>query len=533
MSVTLSLIIGGVILLVFAIRKYVKRNDDYWKNKGVPKITYEHSFMASMINIFTKKKNLIEYDVDSYNHLKNNERFGGTVDFGVPSLLLKDLDLIKQILVKDFDSFVDRRKVQMESEPIFKLMLSMQEGQDWKNLRSLMSPTFTTGKIRRMFENFNNCGVDLVNFIKSKPVGSPGSRDVVVKEAISRYLVDVIGATAFGMETNSLKDPNSVFYKMSKRSSDFSTLKMLKIILMMILPFLSKLGLRFTDSESSDFFESILRTALKNRVESKEKREDFLQMMIEARKGELKTDESELDAFEKDAQLNKPGDGTGKPKINLTDDIILAQSLLFFLAGLETTGSVLCFAVYLLALHPDIQEKLYQEVKGVIKEENGKVDYDGIARMDYMEKFVAEVLRMYPPGTRLERRAAKEYQIPGTNVTLEKDTIVFVSVLAMHRNPEFYPEPEKFDPERFSPEAKAARNPYTYLPFGQGPRNCIGMRFALMEAKVAIAYLVYNFIIEKCESTPVPIKLDETIGSRPITSLELRFKERVMSKREE
>ncbi|ODN01300.1 Cytochrome P450 6k1 [Orchesella cincta] len=472
MSTTLSLIVGGVILLVFAIRKWFKRNDDYWDKRGVLRIKHQYSFMSVVINLFTKKKNFLEYDIDLYNQLKSDEPFAGTVDYGTPSLLLKDSDLIKQILVKDFEYFVDRRKMTLESEPILKLMMSVQEGQEWKNIRSIMSPTFTTGKIRRMFEHFNNCGVELVNFIKSKPVGSPGSRDIVVKEAISRYLVDVIGATAFGMETNSLKDPNSMFYKMAKRSSEFSTMKLLKIILMMVLPFLTKLGLKFSDTESWGFFEGILRTALKNRIESKEKREDFLQMMIEAKMGELKTDESELEAFEKDAQLNKVGDGTGKPKVNLTDDMIVAQCLLFFLAGLDTTGSVLSFAAYLLALHPDIQEKLYQEVNGVMKGGNGKVDYDAVTHMEYMDKFISEIMRMYPPGVRLERRANKDYKIPGTNVTLEKDTIVFVSVLAIHRNPEYYPDPEKFDPERFTPEAKAARNAYTYLPFGSGPRNC-------------------------------------------------------------
>lgn len=390
-ATTFGLIIGGVILLGFAIKKYLGRNQDYWKKRGIAVIKKPYSGWKALYYILTKKKNAVEFDVDIYNAL-GSERFGGTVDFGLPSLLLKDPELIKQVLVKDFDHFVDRRKLSLASEKMLNSMLTALEGQEWKTTRSCVSPTFTTGKIRRMFEHFNNCGSDLVNFVKTKPVGSPGTRDIVVKEAISRYLIDIIGATAFGMEANSLKDADSMFYKMAKRSSEFSFVKLLRAIAAMAFPFLTKLGVRFTDPVSMDFFENIVRSALRNRESSNEKREDFLQLMIEARRGELKTDESELDTFEKEAQLKKAegvGDSLVKAKITLTDDVILAQSLLFFIAGLETTGSVLCFAVYILALHQDIQAKLYEEVSEAIKAKGGDIDYDGINKLEYLEKIIA------------------------------------------------------------------------------------------------------------------------------------------------
>lgn len=88
-----------------------------------------------------------------------------------------------------------------------------------------------------------------------------------------------------------------------------------------------------------------------------------------------------------------------------------------------------------------------------------------------------ETLRIYPPGTRLERRCTKDYKLPGTDVVVEKGIIVSAAVKAIHMDPQYYPDPEKFDPERFNPEEKAKRNPYTYMPFGHGPRNCNFLKF--------------------------------------------------------
>lgn len=303
---------------------------------------------------------------------------------GSPELLVKDIDLIRHVLVKDFDHFVDRREFQLHSEPIMMSMLSFLTGQEWKNVRSVLSPTFTTGKMRRMFEHFNKCGENLVEFIKSRPKASGNSCDIVVKEPMSRFLVDVIGATAFGMETNSLKDDDSIFYKMANRQTKFSMWRMVKTLLVMFVPLVSRLGVRTTDALSLNFFVEICKSALRNRTATKEKRDDFLQLMIESRHGDLEVDESELDSFEKNAQLGK-----GKAKVVLTDDQITAQSLLFFLAGLDTTGSVLCFAPYILALNPDIEAKLFREIDQVMNETDGNLDYDVINRMEYLDKFIS------------------------------------------------------------------------------------------------------------------------------------------------
>ncbi|XP_037094220.1 probable cytochrome P450 6a14 [Pollicipes pollicipes] len=122
--------------------------------------------------------------------------------------------------------------------------------------------------------------------------------------------------------------------------------------------------------------------------------------------------------------------------------------------------------------------------------------------MTYLDRVLSETLRLYSPATRLERECTKDYTLPGTNVHLPKGTLVQIPVLVLHRDPDHYPDPLRFDPDRFLPEEREKRHPCAYLPFGQGPRNCIAMRFALFEAKVALAALLQKATLLSTEKSP-------------------------------
>jgi len=124
-----------------------------------------------------------------------------------------------------------------------------------------------------------------------------------------------------------------------------------------------------------------------------------------------------------------------------------------------------------------------------------------------------EILRMHPPVQRLERKCTQDYTMPGASFTIPKGMMVGIPVDSIHYDPKYYQNPEQFDPEHFSAENKANRSPYAYLPFGTRPRNCIGMRFALVEVKVALSYFIYNFQVAPLEGiTPIPIKMWKQFG---------------------
>jgi len=265
-----------------------------------------------------------------------------------------------------------------------------------------------------------------------------------------------------------------------------------------------------------DFFTSGIKSSIRQREETGEKRNDFIQLMLEAREDKLKIEEDELDNFEKNAQING-NSGLGEASsADILDDIgIVANCVLFILAGFDTTQSLLLYLAYALALNQDVQDKLRTEIEAQLEENDGEFTYDSLQKMAYLDKVIQETLRYYPPAGMTDRSVTMDYKVPGTNYILKKGSAIQIAINGLHHDPEYFPNPEKFDPERFSPENKAKINQYAYLPFGSGPRNCIGMRFALTEVKVAIVHLIHNFKIEPSKKTLIPMKYQKTNSLKP------------------
>ena len=171
--------------------------------------------------------------------------------------------------------------------------------------------------------------------------------------------------------------------------------------------------------------------------------------------------------------------------------------------------------LYYLAKNPDCQANLHDEIDAVIGDNNGSrhLDYSVVQELPYLDKVVQETLRLYPLMF-LERKCMKDYKIPDSDFTIPKGMLVQICHHAIMRDPKYYPSGDTFDPENFSPENKAARSPYAYLPFGQGPRNCIGMRFALLQMKVAISRVMADYKV-----LPSPKTVKELIGDPQSSSV--------------
>ncbi|XP_031667473.1 cytochrome P450 3A27-like [Oncorhynchus kisutch] len=152
------------------------------------------------------------------------------------------------------------------------------------------------------------------------------------------------------------------------------------------------------------------------------------------------------------------------------------------------------------------------------------IQYEALMQMDYLDCVLNESLRLYPVMLRLERVAKKTVEING--IVIPKDCIVLVPTWTLHRDPEIWSDPEEFMPERFSKENKESIDPYTYMPFGAGPRNCIGMRFALIMIKLAMVEILQSFTFSVCDETEIPLEMDKQGLLMPKRPIKLRLESR-------
>jgi cytochrome P450 len=195
----------------------------------------------------------------------------------------------------------------------------------------------------------------------------------------------------------------------------------------------------------------------------------------------------------------------------LTDREICDELIVFMLAGHDTTATTLAYALWALGNHPDIQRRMAEEVAGLGAAE---LTPDDAARLPYTVQVVHEALRLCPPGAFNGRTVVRDIAVDGYR--LPAGSLVGVGIYALHRDPALWERPEEFDPDRFSPENSAGRNRWQYLPFGGGPRKCVGDHFAMLEATLALATCIRHCEIRSL-STEFPLAVPfTTVAAEPI-----------------
>ena len=182
---------------------------------------------------------------------------------------------------------------------------------------------------------------------------------------------------------------------------------------------------------------------------------------------------------------------------------------------------------YELATNLDVQKELLEEVDSVVSTLAGKkISYEALHKMKFLDMVISESLRKWSPTVQTDRKCLQDYKIHlgnGKIITIKKGEIVSIPIHHLHRDPDYFPNPEKFDPHRFSDENKDSIIQGSYLPFGLGPRACIGSRFALMEGKLLIFNLLKKFSIEKCDKTPETLTFKANLASNVNEIVYLKF----------
>ncbi|XP_011299603.1 probable cytochrome P450 6a13 [Fopius arisanus] len=472
-------------LIIMSIYLYLTSTFDFWLKLNVP-FKKPTVLLGNFGDLLLFRKSQPEGIKEMYNWFPES-RYFGVFRVRSPILILRDPELIKTINVKDFSCFMNRG-IPVNSQDSLSEHLFNMEGKKWKGMRSKLTPVFSSGKIKRMFYLLVECHEEL-----KKVIGT--SRGVVdVRDLTAKFTIDVIGSCAFGIQIRALTDGQSAFHEAAKKLGKPSYKSTLWRMLRTSMPRLYKLlGVQVINPEVIAFFKDVVSQMVRQREEEGGRRHDFMDLLVELKnKGSLVMD---------------PGNAAdGDEDIVLDENAIAAQAFVFFVAGHETSSNTIAFCLYELALNPRIQEKVREEILKETEGCAGKLTYDAVQEMKYLDKVILETLRKYPPAPLLSRRCEYPYKIPETDVELPAGMRVVIPIYGIHHDPRHYPSPEEFDPERFNEENKSKRSPYTYLPFGEGPRNCIGMRFALLETKVGIISFLQHHRVEINDKTAVPIK---------------------------
>ncbi|XP_073241136.1 cytochrome P450 3A28-like isoform X4 [Porites lutea] len=383
-------------LLVLLIHRYCIAPYTVFKKLGIPGPTPIPFFGTSAVMLFNPHKGPLQ----TLERYKKYGKVYGSYLFREPFLVVGDLDMVKEILVKEFPKFHDRKAVLEVPKP-YDRMLTIVAGQKWKDIRNTLTPTFSAHKMKQMMSFMN----DALDTLLLKVDGISKTGEIVdFHRWLQSLTMEVILSTAFGVKSETQTVENDPVTEMAKKAMAPNPI----FPLLMLLPFGNLIGKCLPDP------------------------------------------------------LNFNGIG------KVAEDIITERT--------KANG------------HSKLNES---------------PSYDVLHQMPYLDMVINETLRIYPPGFLLQRDCNEACTIKGVHIP--KGLPIIIPVYPIHHDPDIWPEPEKFDPERFSEAEKSKRHPYAFMPFGYGPRNCVGMRFALLEIKLTVAKLLKKYKLERTEKTAVPL----------------------------
>jgi cytochrome P450 len=361
--------------------------------------------------------------------------------------LLSHPDYVRDVLVTHHARFHKGRALQRAKRLLGEGLLTS-EGEFWRRQRRLAQPAFHRQRI-------NSYGRVMIEHAERVCARWRDGETLDISEEMMRLTLAVVGKTLFDADVES--DADEVGGALNEVMNLFGYL---------MIPFselLEKLPLppqrRFLRARAR--LDAVVYRIIEEHRRTGTDRGDLLSMLLLA--------------------VDEEGDRTG-----MTNEQLRDEAMTIFLAGHETTANALTWAWYLLAQNPEAEARLHEELDALLEGGRAPTSEDASA-LRYTEMVVAETMRLYPPAWAIGRLAIEDHEVGGYQIP--RGSLVLVSQYIMHRDARFFPDPERFLPERWTPEAKAARPQFSYFPFGGGPRRCIGEGFAWMEATLILATL--------------------------------------------
>lgn len=412
------------------------------------------------VNLFSIRRNPIKF-------LTNiAEQYGEIAYFKLgpqPVFLLNNPEHIRDVLITHNKSFMKGEGLQRAKRLLGEGLLTS-EGEFHLRQRRLAQPAFHRQRIA-------GYGATMAEYSARMRDGWKAGEERDIAREMMRLTLAIAGKTLFDADVETEADEIGDALSNAMDSFNRLTLPFSQLLERLPLP-----GTRRFQKARERLDETIYRM-IRERRASGEDRGDLLSMLMQARDSE--------------------GDGTG-----MTDEQLRDEAMTIFLAGHETTANALVWTWYLLSQHPAVEARFHAEINDVL---NGRMaTAEDYPRLRYTEMVFAEAMRMYPPAWIIGRRALVDYQINGYHIPAR--SIILMSQYVMHHNPKYFPDPDRFDPERWTSEARETRPKFSYYPFGGGPRLCIGESFAWMEGALVLATIAQRWRLRLVAGHPVEMQ---------------------------
>ncbi|XP_035219899.1 cytochrome P450 4V2-like isoform X2 [Stegodyphus dumicola] len=416
---------------------------------------------------------------------------------------LKKMYSTKQPLVLLNNSAMNTKSTEYRFlEPWLGTGLLTSSGEKWRTRRKLLTPSFHFRILMDFLVIFNEQSQVLVKKIGS--LGSNSATDIV--PLIKMCTLDIICETAMGVHINAQLGGCSEYVTAINEISDTFLYRLLRPWLWNEFIYCYFFPSGWKHRKNLNLVHQFTRKMIK------EKKEFLLKNYTSQSKNEMETRRK---AFLELLLENHFKDD------KFTVEDVREEVDTFMFEGHDTTAMGISWALYNLGLYPDIQRKVIEELDSILQEDKERsISFDDLSAMKYMECVIKESLRLFPPVTFIGRNLNETITVMNYEIPAGTNCVIVISMI--HRDPEMFPNPEKFDPDRFLPENSVGRHPFAYIPFSAGPRNCIGQKFALMEEKVVIAQILRKFQLISLDPLD---RIDIMTGlvSKNVQPLRMRF----------
>jgi len=362
---------------------------------------------------------------------------------------LNSPDLIRRILVEEPQKYYKAKLFKNAFSKIAGNGLLTSDGEFWKRQRKLAQPAFHYRRIEAYAQVMVEHTLRMLHGWQSGQ-----TRDIF--QEMSKLTMGIVAKTLFNA------DVGAEAHRIGVLMTEVLDATNRRLMNLVQVPDWLPTAAHQREAQALKAFDEIILSMIEERRRSGKDQGDLLSMLLAAQ------DE----------------DGS-----QMTDKQLRDETMTLFIAGHETTANALTWTLYLLAEHPHIEAKLRYEIDSVLSGRTPTVR--DLAQLPYTEKVIKEALRLYPPANGFTREPIEDVAIGG--YPIKKGSLIMVHAWALHRNPKYFQNPEQFDPERFLPENEKKIHKYAYLPFGGGPRICIGNTFAMMEARLILATLYGHF----------------------------------------